>query len=192
MTNIILASTSVYRNEQLQKLNIDFTAVAPTVDEEALKRKNPDHTQLSVKLALLKARSVSMDNDNSIVIAGDQVASFGDTLLSKPKTKEKAFAQLKTLSGKEHRLITSLAIIFNKKEYNYTCTAKMKMRQLSDEQIRRYIDIDTPLQCCGSYKIEGLGISLFDTIDCEDYTSIIGIPLMWTAKTLSDLGVSIP
>jgi len=192
MTNIILASSSVYRNEQLQKLDINFVAVAPTIDEEPLKLENLDHTQLSVKLALLKARSISKDNDNTIVIAGDQVASFGDTLLSKPKTKENAFKQLKTLSGKEHRLITSLAIIFNDQEYIHTCIAKMKMRQLTDEQIRRYVDIDAPLQCCGSYKIEGLGISLFDAIDCEDYTSIIGIPLMWTAKTLSKLGVSVP
>ncbi len=106
--------------------------------------------------------------------------------------KEKAFGQLKALSGNEHSLITSLAIVTDEQEHMHTCIAKMKMRQLSDEQIKRYIDVDEPLQCCGSYRIEAGGIGLFEAIDCDDYTSIIGIPLMWTASTLSKLGVSVP
>ena len=192
MKEVILASTSIYRKEQLQRLNLDFTAKSPDVDEEPLKSKGLDHIKLSQELALLKTKAVSEKNRDAIVIGGDQVASFNNCLLSKPKTKEKAFEQLKALSGNEHRLITSLAIITNGQEYVHTCIAKMKMREISDEQIKRYIEIDEPLQCCGSYRLEALGISLFETIDCEDFTSIIGIPLMWTAQTLSKLGVSVP
>lgn len=192
MKKIILASTSPYRKEQLERLNIDFVAVPPDVDEQPLKITENDHAELSRTLSLLKARKVSTDHPQAIVIGGDQVASFGDAVLDKPGTKERAFQQLKLLAGKEHRLITSLALIVNDQSYLHTCVATMKMRQLTDDQIRRYIDIDEPVKCCGSYRLEALGISLFEKIECEDYTSIIGIPLMWTAKKLTELGVSVP
>jgi septum formation protein len=192
MNNIILASTSVYRQQQLERLQVPFTTAAPDVDESELKVQGLDHQQLSRELSLLKARDVSATNPNAIVIGGDQVASFNGTVLSKPMTKDKAFAQLKALAGNQHQLITSLAIIANGEEYLHTCIATMQMRELTDEQIARYIDIDEPFYCCGSYRLEALGISLFASIECDDYTSIIGIPLMWTAKTLTQLGVSVP
>jgi septum formation protein len=192
MQEIILASTSTYRKQQLKRLNLNFTAMSPKVDEEPLKQQALDHVQLSRQLALLKAKSISDHNKEAIVIGGDQVASFANRILSKPQTKQKALQQLKSLSGNQHSLITSLAIIANGQQYIHTCIAEMKMRQLTEEQIKKYIAVDEPLQCCGSYRIEALGISLFAAIDCEDYTSIIGIPLMWTAATLSKLGVSVP
>ena len=192
MQAIILASTSIYRREQLQRLNITFDVMAPDVDEDVLKDQGLKHRQLSRELAQLKAEAVSKQNPQAIVIGGDQVASFGDTVLSKPKTKQRAFEQLKQLAGKEHQLITSLAITANGQTHLHTCTATMTMRTLTDEQITRYIDADEPLHSCGAYRLEALGISLFTHIDCEDYTSIIGIPLMWTATTLSKLGVAIP
>lgn len=192
MKKIILASTSVYRKQQLERLHICFETAAPNVDENSLKAKGLDHIELSRELSRRKARNISHANSDAIVIGGDQVASFNQIILSKPKTREKAFDQLKLLAGKEHRLISSLAIIAENQEFVHTCTAKMKMRMLSDEQIKRYIDIDQPLQSCGSYRLEALGISLFEKIDCEDYTSIIGIPLMWTARALSTLGISVP
>lgn len=192
MNPIILASTSIYRKQQLERLNIAFSTAAPDVDEDTLKSKGLDHKTLSRELALLKARDISHQNNNAIVIGGDQVASFDKQLLSKPKTKEVAFQQLKALAGMEHQLITSLAIITNGQEYLHTCIATMKMRQLGEDQISRYIDIDEPFYSCGAYRLEALGISLFERIDCEDYTSIIGIPLMWTVKTLTQLGISVP
>jgi len=192
MKKIILASTSIYRKQQLERLNISFSTAAPNIDEKAFKAKGLDHIQLSKELSLLKARNISTFYDDAIVLGGDQVASFNQTILSKPKTKQRAFEQLKSMAGKEHELITSLVIIANGQEYIYTSIAKMKMRQLTDTQISRYIDIDSPLHSCGSYRLEALGISLFESINCEDYTSIIGIPLMWTARKLSELGVSVP
>ena len=192
MKNIILASTSKYRCEQLKRLNITFSTLSPNVDETPLKTATEDHVQLSRKLALLKAKAISNQHHDSIVIGGDQVASFNNAILSKPLSEENAIEQLTCLSGNEHRLITSLAIISDRKEYIHSCIATMKMRPLSDEQIKKYVEQDEPLDCCGSYKLEALGISLFEKIDCPDYTSIIGIPLMWTAQTLSTLGVSVP
>ncbi len=192
MKEIILASSSIYRKQQLESLGVTFTTESPGVDEEPLKIEGIDHVELSQKLSLLKAKAVSDKNKTAIVIGGDQVASFNNTILSKPKTKEKSFEQLKTLSGNEHRLITSLAIVSDNQEHVHTCIAKMKMRKLSDDQITRYIETDEPFQCCGSYRLESLGISLFDAIECNDHTSIIGIPLMWTARLLSDLGLQTP
>lgn len=192
MQKIILASTSVYRREQLSRLHVDFEALPPNVDEDAVKTQGLNHTELSRELSLLKARAISTQHNEAIVIGGDQVASFGDEILSKPKTPENAFTQLKKLSGNTHQLITSLAMIHRGNEYVHTAIATMHMRELSDEQIRRYIDIDEPLHSCGSYRLEALGISLFEKIECDDYTGIIGIPLMWTSKTLSQLGVEIP
>lgn len=192
MTNIILASTSIYRQQQLERLKVAFSIAAPDVEESQLKAQGLDHRQLSRELSLLKAQDISAANPDAIVIGGDQVACFNGAMLSKPITKQKAFEQLKALAGNQHQLITSLAIIANGEEHLHTCIATMHMRELSDAQIERYIDIDEPFYCCGSYRLEALGISLFDSIECDDYTSIIGIPLMWTAKTLSDLGVSVP
>ena len=192
MSEIILASTSIYRQQQLERLNVSFTTAAPDVDESQLKAQGLEHRQLSRELSLLKARDISATNPDAIVIGGDQVASYKGAILSKPMTKELAFKQLKALAGNEHHLITSLAIIANGEEHLHTCIATMRMRELTDAQIERYIDIDEPFYCCGSYRLEALGISLFDSIECDDYTSIIGIPLMWTAKTLSKLGVSVP
>ena len=105
MATIILASTSPYRKEQLERLQIPFTQAAPVVDEEEFKSQGLDHEALSQQLALLKARAISANNPQAIVIGGDQVASFNGAILSKPKTKAKAIAQLQGLSGQQHQLI---------------------------------------------------------------------------------------
>lgn len=192
MRELILASTSIYRKQQLERLQVSFTAQSPMVDEEPIKQRCHDHQQLAAQLSMLKAKSVSANHSDAIVIGGDQVASFNGTILSKPKNQERAFDQLRAMAGGEHHLYTALTIVCGLEEYQYSCVATMKMRALSDEQIRRYIEADKPFDSCGSYRLESLGISLFETIICEDYTSIIGIPLMWTARTLTQLGVIVP
>ncbi len=192
MQKIILASSSRSRKKELDRLNFSFTVVPPAVEEDDIKCQETDHLQLSRKLALLKAQSVSLLHPKAVIIGGDTVASFDQLVLSKPKTMEKSFQQLRLLAGKEHRLITSLAIISKGKEYLHTSIAIMKMRNLSDDQILRYIEIDKPLHSCGSYRLDALGISLFESIDCDDYTAIIGIPLIWTAKVLTRIGISVP
>ena len=192
MQEIILASSSSSRRKELDRLNFEFSVIPPEVDEDSIKNTETDHLQISRKLALLKARNVSLLHPEAIVIGGDTVASFNRKLLSKPITMEKSFEQLRMLAGQEHSLFTSLAIIVRGEEYIHSVTAIMKMRDLSDEQIHRYVEIDKPLHSCGSYKLDALGISLFESIDCEDYTAIIGIPLIWTAGILTQIGVSVP
>ena len=192
MQKIILASSSSSRRKELDRLNFEFSVIPPEVDEDVVKLTETDHRQISRKLALLKARNVSLLHPEAIVIGGDTVASFNRKLLSKPITMEKSFEQLRMLAGQEHSLFTSLVIIAKGEEYIHSVTAIMKMRDLSDEQIHRYVEIDQPLHSCGSYKLDALGISLFESIDCEDYTAIIGIPLIWTAGILTQIGVSVP
>ena len=192
MQEIILASSSSSRRKELDRLNFEFSVIPPEVDEDSIKNTETDHLQISRKLALLKARNVSLLYPEAIVIGGDTVASFNQKLLSKPITMEKSFEQLRMLAGQEHSLFTSLVIIAKEEEYIHSVTAIMKMRDLSDEQIHRYVEIDKPLHSCGSYKLDALGISLFESIDCEDYTAIIGIPLIWTAGILTQIGVSVP
>ena len=192
MQEIILASSSSSRRKELDRLNFEFSVIPPEVDEGSIKHTETDHLQISRKLALLKARNVSLLHPQAIVIGGDTVASFNRKLLSKPITMEKSFEQLRMLAGQEHSLFTSLVIIAKGEEYIHSVTAIMKMRDLSDEQIHRYVEIDKPLHSCGSYKLDALGISLFESIDCEDYTAIIGIPLIWTAGILTQIGVSVP
>ena len=192
MKKIILASASASRKKHLQRLKVEFKAITPQINEDTLKNLYKDHLQLSRELSKLKARSVSNEYNHAIIISGDTITSFNGTILSKPRTKENAFKQLKILNGKEHQVITSLVIKAGNREFINTVVAQMKMRKLSDQQIVRYIDVDEPLYSCGSCRLDSMGISLFETIKCEDYTAIIGIPLMWTAKTLSELGVSVP
>ena len=192
MQEIILASSSSSRRKELDRLNFEFSVIPPEVDEDSIKDTETDHLQISRKLALLKARNVSLLHPEAIVIGGDTVVSFNRKLLSKPITMEKSFEQLRMLAGQEHSLFTSLVIIAKEEEYIHSVTAIMKMRDLSDEQIYRYIEIDAPLHSCGSYRLDALGISLFESIDCEDYTAIIGIPLIWTAGILNQIGVSVP
>jgi len=192
MTKIILASTSIYRQSQLKRLNVEFTANAPEVDETPLKQSLNDHVELSRQLALMKAQAVHENHPNSIVIGGDQVASFDSQILSKPGTKENAFKQLKLLNGKTHRLITSVAVIADHHPHVHTCISTLTMRTLSDEELWRYIELDEPTDCCGAYKIEEHGICLFSQIDCDDFTSIVGMPLIWLGNTLSELGVAVP
>ena len=192
MKEVILASTSIYRKELLERLNIEFTCVNPNVDEGEIKTENLSPSALSETLALKKAKAVYKTNSNAIVIGSDQVLSLGSTILNKPIEREIAIQQLQALSGEDHQLITSVAILADDKHDSYTCTAQMRMRKLTPEQIVRYIDTDQPLQCCGSYRLEASGIALFEHIKCDDYTSIIGLPLMWTAKALTRLGRPIP
>lgn len=192
MKKIILASTSKSRREQLQRLYVSFTSISPNVNEKSYKNNVSDYAQLSRELSLVKAQKVKYSNKEAIVIGGDTLSVIDDVILSKPKTKEKAFEQLKMLSGKQHRVITSTAILVDDKQFIHTSISKLRMRRLTNEQITRYISIDKPLQSCGSCRLDSLGISLFEEIECEDYTAIIGLPLMWTAKILTDIGVSVP
>ncbi|NRA42710.1 MAG: septum formation protein Maf [Pseudomonadales bacterium] len=192
MRQIILASSSRYRQQQLKQLNLDFCSIAPDVDESPLKTQISDHIALSQALSRLKADNIKRLHPDAIIIAGDQIASFQQGILSKPITEANAFQQLRKLSGQQHRLISSVVIYADGQEYIHSHIATLQMRKLSDQQIHRYIAQDQPLHSCGAYRIEAQGIALFETLDCEDFSAIVGIPLIWTANTLNQLGIAVP
>jgi len=189
--NLILASTSPYRKEQLERLKVPFECHSPDVDEDQFNGKITDPMELAKTLSSLKAKFVFKEHPKSFIIGGDQVLNIQGKILGKPLTREKAIEQLTLLSGKTHELITSTTYLHEDKLIEKTIVAKMKMRNLSLKQISDYIDLEMPLNCCGSYMLENKGIALFDEIDCPDYTAIIGLPLMSTAQILMENGFSV-
>lgn len=192
MFPLILASTSRYRYELLSRLAVEFTAVAPNVDEDSFKNKSLDPVELAKTLALEKARAVARNNPHATVIGSDQVAALGETILDKPGTASNAKAQLTLMSGKNHALHTAVALVHPKGEVVFIESAELYMKNLTEAQIDRYITSDNPLDCAGSYKIESLGITLFDKIQTQDFTSITGLPLMLLSQQLNLIGYELP
>lgn len=192
MAKIILASSSPYRKALLERLGLAFDCVSPDVDEDAFKEKIPDPVELAERLALEKALAVQARHPDAIVIGSDQLLSFEGQNLGKAGSLEKAFTQLKMLSGKTHRLITSYCIISSAGKHVETNITTLKMRDLRDEVIKNYLRADNPIDCAGSYKLELKGISLFEKVETDDHTAIIGLPLLSVGNELTRLGVEIP
>ncbi len=188
---LILASSSQFRKSQMQQLELDFKCISPDVDEDILKAKITDPVELSVALSREKANVVLRDNPSDIIIGSDQVLSLDGEIFNKPGNSENAISQLSKLSAKEHKLITSFAIISKNKEITDTVISTMKMRELTDEQIKKYVQKDQPLYSCGSYKLETLGIGLFESIQSSDHSSIIGLPLISVTSALKEFGIEV-
>lgn len=196
MTNntkrIILASSSPYRKALLERLGIEFDCISPDVDEDSYKAKISDPIELAQVLAEKKAMAISSNHPDAIVIGSDQLLHFEGKALGKAGSIEKAFDQLKMLSGKTHELITSHCIINMGQKQIETNVTKLKMRNLSESAIKNYLISDNPIDCAGSYKLELKGISLFEKIETEDHTAIIGLPLLSVGNALVKLGIKIP
>lgn len=184
MKKLILASTSSYRKELLSKLHWEFDTAKPDVDEDIYKKDDISPDELSRKLSLLKAQAVFKGNEDEIVIGSDQVCSFGNLILSKPGNFEQAHKQIRMLSGNSHKLLTSVTLLSKEKAITWTNSTTLWMRKLSDEDITRYLKIDEPYDCAGSYKLEEMGIKLFERIEMSDHTSIIGLPLIEISNKL--------
>lgn len=192
MHPLILASTSKYRKELLSRLNLKFDCVAPGVDEDVLKETETDIKELAKKLAYAKAKAVFDKHPNSVVIGSDQIGAIGNQRLDKPGSRDNAIAQLESMQGQTHYLHTAVAILLPQKEFVFLETTSLSMRSLTTAEIERYIDADNPIDCAGSYKIETLGITLFDKIDGKDFTAITGLPLMLLASYLREIGYELP
>jgi len=181
----------------MKLLDIPFQAETSPFDEEPLKLQISDPMALAAALAQGKARAVLQKSpENILVIGGDQVAALtqsdGSILrLGKAQTASKAFEQLRALSGKTHQLITAIHLCSFDKQSSFINVTHLKMSPLTDEQIWRYIELDQPFDCAGSYKIESFGASLFEEIFCTDFTAIQGLPLMQLKKHLAEFGYSI-
>lgn len=190
---IILASTSVYRKNLLDRIGIHAESVAPDVDEDHFKNSISDPEELATVLARAKAESVFAKNRDAIVIGGDQLATIDGKILGKPGTSENAVAQLQELSGRTHQLITAVCVMSPQAEPQLIVDhSRLTMRQLSKEMLIRYVERDQPIDCAGAYKLESAGIALFEQVETEDHTAITGIPLLALVRVLSSLHVEIP
>lgn len=185
---LILASTSKYRGALLSQLGWPFEAVAPGVDEDQLKNKGLAPTFLARELATLKAQAVFNKRPDACVIGSDQVCMLNGELLSKPGTKENAVKQLLKMQGTHHELITAVAILSPQGEVHFHNRTQLFMRPLNLKQITEYVEKDLPLDCAGSYKLETTGIKLFEKIEMDDHTSIIGLPLIQLNNHLLQIG----
>lgn len=179
---ICLASQSVYRRQLLERLDLQFTQQKPLVDEELLKQKNLHLSAKELCLLLGKAKGDQVHQNRrdprQITMSGDQLVHFEGEILGKTPTPELAFQQLRKLSGQTHSLMTSLFVFCDDGVEEIFDTTSLKMRELSDREIERYIELDQPFDCAGTYKIESHGISLFAEILTQDFTAIQGIPLL--------------
>lgn len=147
---------------------------------------------LTETLAREKAKSVFDKNPEGLIIGGDQVSLFQNEILGKPGTIEKAVEQLLKLQGSSHELVTSTCLISKDRETLWTEITKLTMRALTEEECLSYVKKDNPLNCAGSYKIESLGISLFERIEGDDQTAIVGLPLIRLTTELRKAGFLVP
>lgn len=185
-----LASTSPYRQQLLQKTGLQFTTAAPNIDESALPNETPE--ALVQRLALAKAKKVAESLDAGFVIGSDQVAVFGQDILGKPHTAANAIKQLQRFSGHKVTFLTGLAL-FDATDQSYQLCCEpfhVHFRQLSDHEIKRYVELEQPLDCAGSFKSEGLGICLFEKLQGDDPNSLIGLPLIRLLAMLRQHGIS--
>jgi len=190
---IVLASTSPYRKQLLDRLGLAFEQKAPLCDEATLKDvPYPGAAGLARLLATSKVNSMIPDCALDTIIGGDQVVELDGRVLEKPGTVEKAIEQLVELSGRSHRLATAVAIWDEGRLNTHVDITTLTMRPLDLSAIQRYVTADQPLDCAGSYKLESRGITLFERIETADYTAIIGLPLMALTSMLRGIGYIIP
>lgn len=193
MPPLILASTSRYRKELLGRLGLPFQAVAPGVDEEAIKGAGLAPQQVAETLAERKAVAIAQRHPDAVVIGSDQLVALDGQVLGKAGTPERAVAQLCAMRGRTHELVTAVCVIQpGVTPHRHTAIARLSMRNLDDAALERYVAADTPVDCAGSYKLECRGIALFDRVDCDDHSAIIGLPLIWLSGLLGRLGYPVP
>ena len=186
---LILGSTSPYRRELLQRLQIPFDVASPDVDETPQAGEAP--ALLARRLALAKARAVAANFPEAVVIGSDQVADLNGQPLGKPGTHERAVAQLRQMRGQTVVFQTAVAVVCQQSGFEQTDLAavKVRFRLLSDDEIENYLHAEQPYDCAGSAKSEGLGIALLASIENDDPTALIGLPLIRTCRLIQAAGV---
>ncbi|MCQ4294747.1 Maf family nucleotide pyrophosphatase [Pseudomonas stutzeri] len=192
MRRLLLASSSRYRQELLSRLQLPFDSYAPEIDETPL--PNEAAEQLVRRLAEHKARALAARYPDHLIIGSDQAAVLGQHILGKPHTFERAKQQLLAASGNSVRFLTGLALLDSKNDQlKVDCVPfTVHFRALDETQIERYLKIEQPYDCAGSFKAEGLGISLFRATEGEDVTSLVGLPLIRLVDMLLLAGIEIP
>ena len=192
MLPLLLASSSVYRRDLLSRLRLRFTCSSPDINES----HHPDEsaTDLVKRLSLEKARALAAAHPNHLIIGSDQVAVLDGKIIGKPHTFEKAREQLLNASGASVSFLTGLTLLNSQTGHHQTdCIPfTVHMRNLTPEQIERYLLAEQPYDCAGSFKAEGLGVSLFQRTEGDDATSLVGLPLIRLVDMLIAEGVAIP
>ena len=187
---LILASTSRYRRELLERLGLPFHVARPDLDESPAGNENP--SALAQRLARAKALVISNQHPDAWVIGSDQVAALGGLALGKPGTRERAIAQLCAMSGRKAEFHTALCLTRGDTCLEAIDTTLVSFRELHGDEIARYVDAEQPLDCAGSFKSEGLGICLFDAIESRDPTALVGLPLIALSGMLRQAGFILP
>ena len=199
MQALVLASGSQYRFELLARLGLAFKTISPDIDETPIAEEPAD--TLAVRLAMQKAHAAqaAMPDVTGLIIASDQVASLDkphgeQPLLGKPVTHQAACEQLSSMSGQAVKFYTALHILNGASGATYDAldVTTVTLRTLDQASIERYVTRDQPLDCAGSFKMEALGISLFESIDTRDPTALIGLPMLSVCKGLRHFGLRLP
>ena len=187
---LILASTSVYRRELLERLRIPFEVVSPKVDEAPLTGEST--LELALRLARAKAAAVAQQHPNAWVIGSDQVADLCGAAIGKPGNFERALAQLQLMRGQTVSFHTALCLMKGDIQTTFSIPTEVAFRKLSDDVLENYLLTEEPYDCAGSAKSEGLGISLLESIKSDDPTALIGLPLIALTGLLREAGFIIP
>lgn len=191
--SLILASTSRYRKQLLERLGLPFRTVAPRFDEQVFHHdRSLGAAGMVRQLAIGKVNSVVAEFSLDTIVAADQVVELDGKILGKPKSIDRAINQLAELSGRSHRIYTAVAVWDESRLNTHVDITTMTMRTLDLATIQRYVMADAPIECAGAYKLESRGITLFERIEAADYTAIIGLPLLALTSMLRSIGYVIP
>jgi septum formation protein len=188
---LVLASGSPYRKLLLEKLQLPFTTAVPSIDETPLFNESPE--QLAMRLAAAKARAVAKEFPGHLIIGADQVAVLGGRKLDKPGNFQAAVAQLQSASGRSMSFYTGVSVLSSRtgRQLNAVEVCKVHFRSLTLEEIEDYVRRDTPYDCVGAFRAEGLGIALFQRIEGDDPSALIGLPLIQLVQLLRRFGVKV-
>jgi septum formation protein len=187
---LVLASTSRYRAELLRRLNVPFEAIAPGVEETAAPGETPPN--LAQRLARAKAQAVAAAHPDRWVLGSDQVPAFEDRVFDKPGDRATATGQLLACSGKSVVFYTAVALAGGGQLFAELDTTIVRFRALSRTDVERYLDAEPAYDSAGSFKVEGLGITLFDAIETRDPTALVGLPLIAVRRLLAEAGYRLP
>ncbi|RYX97652.1 MAG: septum formation inhibitor Maf [Comamonadaceae bacterium] len=188
---LVLGSTSRYRRELLERLRVPFTVAPPDVDETPQAGEAP--ADLAQRLALAKALAVAATRPDAVVIGSDQVADLAGVPLGKPGSHERAVEQLSRMSGQTVVFQTAVAVVCLETGFEQASLAavRVKFRDLSADEIENYLRAEQPYDCAGSAKSEGLGIALLESIESDDPTALVGLPLIRTCRMIRAAGVNL-
>ena len=191
MPRLVLASTSRYRRDLLERLRLPFDVARPEVDETPLAGEAP--RALAVRLAEAKARAVAARAGDAWALGSDQVADLGGEPLGKPGQRDAATRQLRAMSGRSVRFHTALCLAHaDGRAFSAIDLTEVRFRSLGEAEIARYVDAEQPFDCAGSFKSEGLGIALFEAIENRDPSALVGLPLIATCELLRKAGFALP